>query len=115
MGRHRQRQAPWCGEGRVGDDLERKTLSEHEISASLFGQHVLSAYFSCLPSEANGYLAASELRKSWVTPDDATWYVEGNLDEVAIDDYAVSSTPAEDYEECYSLAEKSYETNAWEN
>lgn len=114
MGRHRQRQAPWCGEGRVGDDLERKNaFRARDIGFALRPARPKRLFL--LPSIASqriprGFRTPEELGD----PDDATWYVEGNLDEVAIDDYAVFSMPVEDYEEYYSSAEKSYQTNAWE-
>ena len=91
--------------------LNERTLATNEITAEFFGNNVLSAYFTCLPSEANGYLAASELRKNWVTPDDQTWYIVGNMHEVTLNDYAVSPTPVENYEEYYASAEKAYETD----
>lgn len=91
--------------------LNERTLAANEITAEFFGNNVLSAYFTCLPSEANGYLAASELRKNWVTPDDQTWYIVGNMHEVTLKDYAVSPTPVENYEEYYASAEKAYETD----
>ena len=88
------------------------TLDKFEISAQFFGQYVLPAYFTCLPSEVNGYLAASEIRANWMTPGDDTWYICGELSEVTIEDYAVATTGVEDYNEYYQTAEKVPGTNA---
>lgn len=88
------------------------TLAEYEISAEFFGQYVLPGYFTCLPSEVNGYLAASEIRANWMTSGDGKWYIYNELSSVTIDDYAVATTGVEDYNEYYQTAEKVPGTNA---
>ena len=92
--------------------VEKATLNEGQISAWFFGNYVISGLFTCLPSEVNGYLAASEIKANWMTPDDETYYIYEMLNEVIIDDYAVATSGVEDYNEYYQTAEKVPGTNA---
>lgn len=92
--------------------LEKATLHEYEVSNTFVGTSVISGLFTCLPSEVNGYLAASEIRANWMTPGDGTWYMYDELSKVTIEDYAVATTGVEDYNEYYQTAEKVPGTNA---
>ncbi len=73
-----------------GIGLQAKTLAANEISAEFFGQHVLSGYFSCLDSAANGYPAAPTLYENWLNQGD-TWFIQGMLSDVKITDYATGN------------------------
>lgn len=109
---HKIHRISWGAEEPWPIQVSEGTLSKYEISANFFGNYVLTSYFTCLPSEVNGYLAASELRANWITPDDETYYIYGMLNEVVIDDYAVATSGVEDYNEYYQTAEKVPGTNA---
>ncbi len=111
---HKIHRISWGAEAPWPIQVSEGTLSEYEISASFFGNYVLTSYFTCLPSEVNGYLAASELRANWITPDDTTWYIHNELSTVTIDDYAVASSGVEDYYDYYLTAQKVPGTNAQE-
>lgn len=109
---HKIHRISWGSENPWPIQVSEGTLAEYEISAEFFGQYVLPGYFTCLPSEVNGYLAASEIRANWMTSGDGKWYIYNELSSVTIDDYAVATTGVEDYNEYYQTAEKVPGTNA---
>ena len=84
------------------------------LKAEFVGKHVLPAYFTCLNSDVNGYMAYPELYSRFVHNDEGDWLISGNLGDYEIEDYAyVSGT--EDYDDFY-LGEKgeTLTVNVWE-
>lgn len=73
------------------------------LKAEFVGKHVMPAYFTCLNSDINGYMAYPDLYSNFVQNSQGDWLIQGDMD-VEITDYAyVAGT--ESYDDFY-LGEK---------
>ncbi|MGM9873317.1 MAG: starch-binding protein [Bacilli bacterium] len=88
----------------------RAASSQYQLAVSTIIKEVFNGYFTCLSDKDNGYGNFYALKDTWIhgTLDDVdTWWIQGDMDSVAIDDYASSS----DYE---TGEGKTYSTNLWD-
>lgn len=84
------------------------------LTAKFVGEHVLPAYFTCLNSDVNGYMAYHDLYSNFVCNDDGVWIVNGELSFVSLNDYSyVPGT--ESYDDFYGADnERNAEVTAWD-
>lgn len=87
-------------------------LEAGSVLPSFLADYVLPAYYTCLNSEANGYMAASEIIDTWVSNDRLLGGMDA-LGEVSVQDYAYAG-PGTDYNEYYKNNERTITTTALE-
>lgn len=85
-------------------------LDANSVSAEFIANYVLPAYYTCLPSEANGYLAASELIDTWMSNDRLIGGMDA-LADVTLQDYAYAG-PDANYDDYYTTADRTSTTTA---
>lgn len=87
-------------------------LKANSVTPYFFATYVLPAYYSCLGSEANGYLATTELTETWIGEDLMVGGREA-LADVTLSDYAYAG-PSTNYDDYYVTGERTITTTALE-
>ena len=94
----------------LDDDNTYVSLEANSVMPEFIANYVLPAYYTCLPSEANGYLAASELIDTWMSNDRLIGGMDA-LADVTLQDYAYAG-PDANYDDYYTTADRTSTTTA---